>query len=80
MRDAEVAEARHASVVEEDVRGLDVAMDDAEAVGLAERGEHGLCDLDRTRRGERLPHDHLLECPASHPRKDERRPFGHVVA
>ena len=79
VRDAEIAEARHARVVEEHVRRLDVAMEDAETMRLAERREHGVGDLDGARGRERRC-DHRLERPAAHPREHDRRALRDVVA
>ena len=53
VRDAEVREARDAGVVEQDVRGFHVAMENAEAVSFAERAQHGVGDFDGARGSER---------------------------
>ena len=77
---AEVGEARGADVVEEDVGGLHVAVEDAEPVGLAERGEQGAGDLDRAGRGHGLALEPIREGAAGHPGEDDGWALGVVGA
>ena len=75
---AEVREARRPRAVEQHVGRLDVAMEDAEPMGLPRRGEHGRCDLDRARGRQSLGAEPIGERAAGHPGQHDRGPFGHV--
>ena len=80
MRHAEVGEPRDPRVVEEHVRRLDVAVEHAEPVRLAERGEERDGNLHRARRRQRLAQETFFERAARHPGQHQRRTFRHVVA
>ena len=80
VRGAEVGESRRAGGVEEHVGRLDVAVQDAEAVRVAEGGQDRSRDLGRPGRGDRSAPHHLLEGPSFHPGQDHRRPCRVEVA
>ncbi len=60
QREAEVHQHRHAIAGDDDVRGFDVAVDDAPRVGMAKGIEHGNCDPRRV-----LPRHPILVHPGA---------------
>ncbi len=76
-RDAEVEELHHVLLRNEDVRGLDVAVDDADLVERLQRVERLARDVERIGHGHLSAHafPHLLERLAFEELHDEKRLF-----
>ncbi len=79
LREAEVGDERTPVGGEEDVLGLEVPVDDAALVRLAEGGREGLPELEGRRRSERSPREPRAERPARDERHDEVGPRGRVA-
>ncbi len=73
VRNAKVPKPCDASIVEENVRGLYVAMEDPKPMGLMECVKHSQGNLDGAGSGEGLGGEHVLEGSAAHPAHDKRR-------